>query len=70
MSQYPSVTHPPLASLSRSMAQLKHLPMKRPRHAISLLQARRTKEILSANNAAPLSVEEFYEGKDFQVRRS
>ena len=30
-------------------------------------QARRTKEILSANNAAPFSVEEFYDGKDFQV---
>lgn len=29
-------------------------------------QVRRTKEMLSANNAAPISVEEFYEGKDFQ----
>ncbi len=32
-------------------------------------QARRTKEILSANNAAPMSVEEFLDGKDFQVER-
>lgn len=30
-------------------------------------QVRRTKEILSANTQAPFSVEEFYDGIDFQV---
>jgi hypoxia up-regulated 1 len=29
-------------------------------------QVRRTKEVLSANSAAPISVEELHEGKDFQ----
>eukprot|EP00879_Flechtneria_rotunda_P033462 GHRR01037062.1.p1 GENE.GHRR01037062.1~~GHRR01037062.1.p1 ORF type:complete len:107 (+),score=29.83 GHRR01037062.1:412-732(+) len=29
-------------------------------------QVRRTKEILSANSAAPMSVEELHAGKDFQ----
>ncbi len=33
----------------------------------SVAQVRRTKEMLSANTAAPLSVEELYDGKDFQV---
>jgi hypoxia up-regulated 1 len=30
-------------------------------------QVRRTKEMLSANTAAPFSVEELHEGKDFQT---
>jgi molecular chaperone DnaK (HSP70) len=29
-------------------------------------QVRRTKEVLSANSASPLSVEELHEGRDFQ----
>ena len=32
-----------------------------------VLQVRRTKEILSANTAAPLSVEELHDGIDYQV---
>lgn len=31
-------------------------------------QVRRTKEMLSANSGAPCTVEELYDGKDFQVR--
>ncbi len=34
---------------------------------LTVLQVRRTKEMLSANTAAPLSVEELYDGRDFQV---
>jgi len=33
-----------------------------------LAQIRRTKEILSANTAAPVSVEELHDGIDYQVR--
>lgn len=32
-------------------------------------QVRRTKEMLSANSAAPCIVEELYDGRDFQVRQ-
>lgn len=35
--------------------------------SLLLRQVRRTKEMLSANSAAPFSVEELYEGIDFQV---
>ncbi len=36
--------------------------------AVWCAQVRRTKEMLSANSAAPISVEELHDGKDFQVR--
>lgn len=34
-------------------------------HIFEHLQVRRTKEMLSANSGAPLSVEEFHDGHDF-----
>jgi hypoxia up-regulated 1 len=50
------------------ITETRHFVCRKSAKAMAKLrkQVRRTKEVLSANSAAPISVEELHEGKDFQ----